>query len=109
MNDPFNDSNEDEVIYNFGRSSTGSSSSMYIYPSTLESIDSLLFNYIKYPVRINLGGYIYIDGNTYPTQDCELPQHIHPEIVDIAVEIAAGIIEHPEYVQLKAQKAFKNE
>lgn len=111
LNDPFNNSSIEEVISNFGRStddSTTIKSSLYIYPGNL-NIGRVKLEYIKQPAKLNYGGYAYIDNITYSQQSCELPEHTHPEIVDIAVQIASGIIESPDYVQLKTQKVFSNE
>lgn len=107
LDDPFNNSNEEELVYNFGRSSDGTSSSIYIYPNNV-TVNKLYLNYIKQPNRINYGGYAYIDTVTYPAATSELPNHLHPEIVDVAVKIAAGIIQHPTYYQLKDKKVFEN-
>ena len=79
-----------------------------MYPGVY-SLGGAIIEYIKQPAKIRYGGYVYIDGVTYATQQCELPEHVHSEIVDLAVQIASGIIESPEYVQLKAQKVFMHE
>lgn len=51
-------------------------------------------------------------GNTYAlpgqtaftgTQECELPEHVHPEIVDMAVLITSGELELPSY-QIKKEQ-----
>jgi hypothetical protein len=113
LKDPFNKSDKSEILFNFGRASNISTndfsrSSIYIYPDTMQII-SVRLNYLKKPSRINYGGYAYIDGIVYPQQNCELPDLIHTELVDIAVQIAAGIIESPEYMQMKTQKVFSND
>jgi len=106
--DPFNKSSKDAVLFNFGRSSNGTGSSIYLYPDTL-TLGKLRLDYIKKPKRMYSGGYQYIDGTTPAVQECELPTQVHSQVVDIAVEIASGIIEHPEYVQLKARKTIISE
>lgn len=109
LKDPFNKSDDTEVLFNFGRSSDGNSESIYLYPDTEYPLGKVYIEYIKQPARVSYGGYVYIDGVTYPQQDCDLSEHLHNEIVDVAVQIASGIIEHPEYVQLKTQKVFTHE
>jgi hypothetical protein len=109
LNDPFNKSDDSEVLFNFGRSSDGTSDSIYLYPDSTYPVGTVYLEYIKKPARVSYGGYEYIDGITYPQQDCDLSEHLHNEIVDVAVQIASGIIEHPEYVQLKTQKVFTHE
>lgn len=112
LEDPFNSSNPSEIIFNFGRASvptgTYTKSSIYLYPGTY-TLGNVRLEYIRQPLRMNYGGYVYIDGITYSQQNCELPDHTHSELVDLAVQIAAGIIESPEYVQVKTQKLFSNE
>lgn len=109
LQDPFNKSWDEEVLVNFGRSSDGNGQSLYLYPDAGQSIGKVYLEYIKMPAKLSFGGYTYIDGTTPAAQDSDLPELIHPEIVDAAVEIAAGIIESPQYVQLKAQKIINNE
>lgn len=107
--DPFNKSDDTEVLFNFGKSSSNSSAgSMYLYPGT-EALGNITIEYYKKPARMSFGNYVYIDGVTYPQQDCELSEHTHSEIVDIAVKIASGIIEHPNYVRLMQEKVFSHE
>lgn len=108
LDDPFNQPSKLEVPYNFGRSSADTGSSIYIYPGSV-NITQVYFDYLKFPQRVNLGNYTFIDGTVVPQTDSELPEHLHNEIVDVAVQIASGIIEHPQYVQLKTQKLFTNE
>lgn len=109
LKDPFNKSSREEILFNFGRSSSDPNiDSVYIYPGDL-ALGLIFLEFIKQPAKLNYGGYVYIDGNTYPQQDCDLPEHTHSEIVDLAVQLAAGIIEDPNYVQLKTQQVFIHE
>lgn len=111
LRDPFNSPSLEFVPYNLGKSSSGDSSSIYIYGGDLpaSSINSVYVEYVKYPSKMWSGGYEYLDGVTYPTTDCELPDQTHSEIVDIACELAALNIENPEYIQLKSRKVLVNE
>lgn len=105
LRDPFNSPSLDFIPYNFGRSTAGNSSAIFIYTSNLSgTLDKVFVEYIKRPVKVSLGTYQYIDGITYPTTDCELPEHTHSEIVDLACLLAATAIESPEYLQLKTLK-----
>lgn len=107
--DPFNQASIlNGIPANFGLNSSGNGSSIYLYPGDL-TLGKIYPEYLRRPPRLSYGSYLYIDGVTYPQQNCILPDHTHPEIVDIAVEIASGIIEHPTYVQLKERKVFKHE
>lgn len=103
LKDPFNSSSLDYIIYNVGRSSLNEGTSIYLYPGKY-TLSTLYPEYVKYPSRITYGNYTYIDGNTYTQTNCELPEQTHPEIVDIAVQLAALNVENPEYIQLKNMK-----
>ena len=110
LKDPFSQSSKlNGVIFNISKhSSIPGKSSIYIYPNGL-NITGVNISYIKKPRRMITAGYTYIDGVSYLGVECELPEHLHTELVDLAVAIASGIIEHPTYVQLKAQKIFEQE
>jgi hypothetical protein len=74
-------------------------------------ISTFRLDYIKRHVYIHnakdflAGGYT-LPGGTVLTGsvDCELPEHTHTEIVDIAVLLAAGELELPTAYQLKQNK-----
>lgn len=109
LKDPFNKSSREEILFNFGRSSSDPTvDSIYLYPGGL-FLGAIYLEYIKQPAKLNYGGYEYIDGVVYAQQSSDLPEHIHSEIVDLAVQLAAGIIEDPNYVQLKTQQVFIHE
>lgn len=108
LDDPFNSPSIEFIPVNFGRASESDSSSVYLYPGSYQ-LDSAFVEYLKQPNIMNAGGYAYLDGITYPQTSSDLPTQTHPEIVDMAVAIASGIIEHPTYVQLKERKLFQNE
>jgi hypothetical protein len=68
------------------------------------------FNYIKKPVYIQnaqdyVGGTYNLPNGTTLTgfTNCELPEHTHREIVDLAVLIATGQLQIPDY-QIKQDK-----
>jgi len=109
LRDPFNSPSLDYLPYNMGRSINNPTiAAIYIYPGDY-TIPEVFVEYIKYPSRVSLGNYVYIDGNIYPAATLELPKQTHPEIVDIACELAALNIENPEYIQLKTLKVNSHE
>lgn len=111
LRDPFNKPSYEFVPYNYGKSSSGTSTSIYVYGGDLpaSAINSIYIEYVKKPSRISMGNYQYIDGVTYTANTSELPEQAHPELVDIACELAAMNIENPEYIQLKSQKVLTHE
>lgn len=109
LRDPFRGRGNSEILGNFGKSSQDDGPALFLYSPASLSLDNVKIEYIKRPKRVNMGGYRYIDGVIYPTQDCEFPDHVHSTIVDIAVDIAAGIIENNNYSQLTTKKLFNKE
>lgn len=103
LKDPFNKSSLDYILYTVGRSSTGSGESLYLYPGTL-TLGDFYPEYIKYPRKVYYGGYTYIDGTVTVQTNSELPESTHPEIVDIAVALAAANVQSPELLALKNAK-----
>lgn len=74
-----------------------------LFPTDFE-INSVILDYIRKPKYMHnaenfgTGSYKLPSGVTLSGyQDCELPDHVLPEIVDIAVLIAAGDINLPDY------------
>jgi len=70
----------------------------------------LRLTYLRRPVQMHFasghgsGGYRMPGGTQLTgTRDCELPEHTHREIVDIAVLIASGEMHLPDY-QVKKEK-----
>lgn len=108
LRDPFNSPSLEFIPFNFGRASSDTGSSMYIYPGEY-TIPAVYIEYIKYPSRISFGNYTYLDGVVYPEATSELSEHTHPEIVDIACQVAALATENPEYIQLRNQKILIQE
>lgn len=112
LKDPFNKPSADNgYLYTLGKNTDGDVGeySMFIHIPTGATITDVRVEYLKKPKQMSSGGYTYIDNTVYAQTDCELSPHTHREIVDIAVDIAAGIIEHPTYARLKEQKVFKHE
>jgi hypothetical protein len=108
LKDPFRSPDVSEIPCNYGTSPTGSGSSLYLYSGT-NTINSITISYLRSPVTMSYPGYTYIDGSTTTEVGCELPPHTHAEIIDIAVKVASGTIESPEFMQIKSQKLMETE
>ena len=64
--------------------------------------------YIHYAVGFNATGYKLPSGTLLTgSENCELPEHTHREIVDLAVMILSGQVQSPDY-KLKAAKLNLN-
>lgn len=73
-------------------------------------ISSADISYIRVPGLIFSGGYTTMDGTLTPSdavQSCELPFHVHEDIVDIAAMMAASNMMNPD-IQAKIQKMQMN-
>lgn len=99
---------DERVLANFGKSSATTGASIYIYSKYPVVESKVYIEYIKRPNLMNLGNYVYIDDTTKPVTNCELPEHTHREIVDIAVMIVSGIIESNSY-NIKKDKLLMQE
>lgn len=105
--DPFNNSGKEFILFNLGMNSIGNTS-MFIYPNNL-NIKNINIEYIRYPDRVSLGNYVYIDGVTYPAKTLSVSEQSHSEIVDIAVMLATTASQIPEFLQLNNYKLQNNE
>jgi len=76
---------------------------------------SLLMDYVKRPPYMHSaadhrgGGYKLPDGTLLTgTVDCTLPEHVHREVVDLAVLITTGELHMPDYQVKRAKLAMTN-
>jgi len=80
------------------------SGGLRIFTDGTFSIDKVCMSYIRKPKYIHNaedyrpGGYTLPDGTALTGyQDCELPQQVHAQIVDIAVLITSGDLQVPDF------------
>lgn len=85
------------------------------YTSGEFTVESFKMNYIKHPASVNNsqsypgGEYKTLKGITLNSNvDCDLPEHTHREIVDLAVSITTGDLQIPDY-QIKKDKLAQNQ
>ena len=88
-----------------------SGTTMKLFDDDTFTNEELYLGYIKNPVYIhnaeafNVAGYNMPNGDTLTgSVDCELPDHTHREILDIAVLITTGEIENQLGYQFKERK-----
>jgi hypothetical protein len=103
------------VVYGTTGDTVADSNKVFGYTDGTFSISEFVLDYLRMPKRIAFPSgtpgqtYNYPDGTAVSVdQDCELPAHTHNEIVDLAVQIAAGNLESPGY-QFKVGKVMQNE
>lgn len=92
--DPFNKPHKYKVPFTYGQSTSGTTGSIFIHPAG-GVVSDVKVEYIRKPTRVNLGGYLDILGVLTTTQDSELSEHLHTEIVNMAVALATRIMNDP--------------
>jgi len=93
-----------ELPYQFGKSSSGTGTSLYFYTNGDFSVTSVYPEYLKMPNRIHSGGYTALNGQV-AVVECEFPESTHDEIVNIAVNEAARIIkDDPAFFQTTQER-----
>ena len=103
------------IVYGTKSDTVADSNKVFGYTDGSFVINSFILDYLRQPKRIafvsGLPGqsYNYPDGSTVDQdQGCELPDHTHREIVDLAVQMASGSVNSPGF-QFKAAKVAQNE
>ena len=104
------------VVYGTLSDNAADANRIFGYTDGSFTVTSFILDYLREPKRIAFPG--GVPGGIYnlpngsivgpANQNCELPEHTHREIVDIATMIAAGDINHPGY-QVKAAKTSMHE
>lgn len=69
----------------------------------------LTIRYLRYPKKIDATGYIHFDGTDSIDQNCELPEYLKDEIVDLAVKELAMSTENHNAVQYSQDRINNNE
>ena len=93
-----------DVLTTYGASTTGTNDGSIFFYTDGFSITGCYPDYIKRPNRVSIGTYTNIDGSPGTVVQCDLPAQVHPRIVDLAVDIATGVIQSPNmmaYTQAK--------
>ena len=92
----------------------GQNNEVVVFTDGTFIVTNLVLDYIKNPQRIQypsgVGGSYQLPDGTAVNADanCELAQHTHHEIVDIAVMLASGDMDSPNS-QMKMMKTQINE
>jgi len=81
---------------------------LYLYSSSDFTIDQVYLDYIKDPAYINKGSYGNNLRGSSTKVECDLPEHTHPRIVNLAVLKASLIAEDPKFTQFKQQALLLN-
>lgn len=90
---------------------TISENKIFLYSDLEKSFDltSLYISYLRYPKAIDVAGYIHLDNTPSVNQDCELPDYLEDELVDLAVQELAMATENQNAVQYTQIRNKENE
>lgn len=86
-----------------------SSGVFYVYGNEDFTVNELYLSYLRYPVNMDVTGYIHIDGSVSANVDCELEYYLADELVNIAVEEIADATANQEQSQLSRQRIKESE
>lgn len=70
---------------------------------------SLHIIYIRYPKPVDIPGYIHLDGSDSILSNCELPEYLRDELVDLAVSELAMSTENINAFEFTNQRISNNE
>jgi len=90
---------------------TISDNKIYVYSDESKSftINKLYLSYLRYPRKIDIAGYFHLDGTASSDVDCELPEYLRDELVDLAIKEIAMATENQTAVQYTIQRNKENE
>lgn len=88
-----------------------SSDIFYVYGDSIDSftIKNLYMSYLRYPVPMDVVGYIHLDGTSSANVNCELDYYLLNELVDLAVEEIADATKDQSQSQLSRVRTKENE
>ncbi len=88
-----------------------SNNTFYSYPDTKNTftIDSLNLSYMRYPLDMDVAGYIHLDGTPSTDVDCELDSYLEDDLVDLIVAELADATGNQEQSQLSRVRQKENE
>lgn len=84
-----------------------SSDELHYYTDGTFTPKKVYLSYLRYPVEIDLEGYVKFDGTDSVTVDCELEEYLEDELLDLAVQSLAMYTENNSAV-VYAEKRIQN-
>lgn len=86
---------------------TITSDKILVYTDSTFKVDNIYTSYIRYPKNVDVEGYIHFDGQASTNIDCEFPDFLEDELIDLVVEDLALSTENQAAVQA-SQIRYKN-
>jgi len=87
---------------------TITSNKIEVYTDGSFTMSEIFISYIRYPKKIDIEGYIDLDGNPSTNQDSELPDYLEDELVNFALMELSMITENIPSVQATGER-FKTQ
>lgn len=88
-----------------------SSDIFYVYSDSSNSftIRELYMSYLRYPVPMDVAGYIHLDGGASTNVNCELDGYLENELLDLVIEEIADATANQGQSQLSRVRTKENE
>jgi hypothetical protein len=83
--------------------------SVYSDSQNTFTITDLFISYLRYPKKIDVAGYVHLNGTLSTTEDCELESYLQDELLDIAISEYADATANQELSQYSRLRAKENE
>lgn len=83
---------------------TLSSNGLEVYTDTTFTPKSLYLRYLRYPQKIDISGYLHLDGTPSTDSDCELPEYLKDELSDLTTTNLAAMTENTTAYQVGKAK-----
>lgn len=84
--------------------STIGSNKIEVYSDGTFEIEKVYISYLRYPKKIDIEGYFDLDGNLSINQDCELPDYLEEELLNLAIMELSMITENIPSVQFTQER-----
>lgn len=85
-----------------------SNDTIYTYGQPDWTITKLFWSYLRYPVQMDVAGYIHLDGTASTDVDCELEYYLKDELLNLAVEEIADSTGNQSQSQLSRVRTKEN-
>lgn len=86
-----------------------SSDIIYAYGKADFTIDDLYLSYLRYPIQMDVSGYIHLDGTVSTNVNCELDYYMMDELVNLVVEEIADSTGNQSQSQLSRTRTKEQE
>lgn len=79
-----------------------------VYTDGKFTVNQVYITYLRYPLSIDVQGYVKFDGSSSVNQNCELPEYAKSDIIDLAVKFAAQSNDNQAQAVFAEDRLIKN-